>query len=274
MPSVKSATEGEISAGRVRPVVRLVSAPSVSPVIAFAFAQQQHHGGRHIDNLRNIKKGRFSSTGIGDAATSRSSIATFFIPRPSASSLLGLKEMSPDDARFAEATECTSPVKSATAEERAIVQRGRDQTAAAHKSGDVAEAQALSNAASAHKTVLDENDAMFELVCRCPKDAEACEKIMLDDLALIRAGEWRELKLVLTGRLVDYHQEMDEDARRSQRPVRPRVVAVERERVGAAEALDRTAHSSARNRQMPSHTLGKGAARAGAGLGNSVRSTT
>ena len=115
---------------------------------------------------------------------------------------------------------------------------------------------------------------MFEFVCQCLKDVEACEKMVLDDLDFIRAGWWRELKLVLTARLVDYHQEMDEDTRRSQRPVRPRVVAVERERVGAAEALDPAAHSSARDRQMPSHTLGKGAARAGAGLGNSVRSAT
>ena len=121
--------------------------------------------------------------------------------------------MSPDDARFAEAMDCTSPVKPATAEERAIVQRGRDQAAAAYKSGDVAEAQALSNAASAHKTVLDEKDAVFEFVCQCLKDVEACEKMVLDDLDFIRAGWWRELKLVLTGRLVDYHQEMDEDVR-------------------------------------------------------------
>jgi len=68
-------------------------------------------------------------------------------------------------------------------------------------SSDVAKAQALSNAASAHKTFLDEKGAMFELVCRCLKDAQACEKMMLGDLDFIRAGEWRELKLVLTGHL-------------------------------------------------------------------------
>ena len=121
--------------------------------------------------------------------------------------------MSPDDARFAEAMDCTSPVKPATAEERAIVQRGRDQAAAAYKSGDVAEAQAISIESSAQKTALDEKDTKFELVCRYLKDVEACEKMVLDDLNFIRAGEWRELKLVLTSRLVDYHQEMDEDAR-------------------------------------------------------------
>ena len=88
--------------------------------------------------------------------------------------------MSPTDEHFDEATESTSPVYPATAKERTTVKRGREQAVTAYKSGDVAEAKALSDATSAQKTALDKCGAMFELVCRCLKDAESCEKVVLD----------------------------------------------------------------------------------------------
>jgi hypothetical protein len=115
-----------------------------------------------------------------------------------------LEDMSPEDERFLAAIKNTDQVLPATILERQAIEVSRSNVDEAFNEKRYQDAQEMSTLADAAKAVLDEKDAVFEIVRRCLKDARACVTMERSAKAFVLAGAWQDIAEKLAHRLESF----------------------------------------------------------------------
>jgi len=169
--------------------------------------------------------------------------------------------------------------------ERQAIEVSRSNVDEAFNEKRYQDAQEMSTLADAAKAVLDEKDAVFEIVRRCLKDARACVTMERSAKAFVLAGAWQDIAEKLAHRLESFGASKAAGDGLFSPPKRaPPVVEISDLEAGAAadeggggevevELLeDPAAHEAARARKLISYTLTKGQERVGKGIGHTVRS--